>query len=271
MKNVDLKEFTYFGRLPIELQLKVWKHARPDPRLVRLVWSKEEPKWVEGYLGSNLHRYNYSPTPIPGILHACAESRQVALGWYRLGLAPYWTEPRTYFDFSADYLYIACESCETQCCEDCNEILSYRDSHQVQRLLFPWPYFYQTPFLRIFLRHRRVKEVLIFNPDTLSLKAETQLVHLKETTKPFNWQNGKDLHAMFLEEKDEINSSRELEMQRDLFFCEVLDKVSKHVFYIEKITRVELAITSETSKVYGFMEKEFKNETMSFDFRSTPN
>jgi hypothetical protein len=222
---------------------------------------------VDGFFGQKyLPRYNYSPTPIPGILQACAESRQVALDWYQLTLAPAHKEPRTYFDLSADYLYIACENCKAQCCNDCSGIISYECQHEVQKVLFPWPGQYIDPFHSLFMSYRRIKEVLMFDPDTLSVKPEMQLVHLKETTKPFNWQNGKDLHAMFLEMKGRLNSRRE-QWPQDEWCFRHFRLVNEHIFHIEKITRVELAVTPETSKMYGFMEEKFKDGNMDFGLR----
>jgi hypothetical protein len=104
-----LEEFPCFGHLPLEIRLLIWKYARPDPRVVRLAWSKLPPKAPAWSSCPELWRTNYSEAPIPAMLHACSESRQVALKWYRLALEHCSTEPHVYFDFSADFLHVGCK------------------------------------------------------------------------------------------------------------------------------------------------------------------
>jgi hypothetical protein len=92
----DPDKFVLFPKLPLELQRLVWKHARPEPHFIKLLWS---PKSVR----------IYSPARIPSLLHACSESRQVALKWYQLSipsLVPaFGDNAATYFDASVDGIY----------------------------------------------------------------------------------------------------------------------------------------------------------------------
>jgi hypothetical protein len=56
-----------FGKLPTELQILIWKHALPGPRIVAINVSKDRQKFHP------LH------TPIPPILQVCHASRALAL------------------------------------------------------------------------------------------------------------------------------------------------------------------------------------------------
>jgi hypothetical protein len=263
-RSVGAKTFTCFQRLPTELRLLIWKHARPDPRIVRLDWSKQDPRQVDWLFGSYLECYNYSREPIPAMLHACAESRQVALEWYQLALPPIASQPRTYFDFNADYLYPGCGSCRVSAgfCTDCSTMLSYLHQHRIKRVLLPWSENHRTPFHHVFLRFRRVKELLIFDPNTVPLQQGVQIAHLKESKKFFNWQGGKDLQAAFLAEKDNLNARSDQTNWTAL--SEHWNALNGVVFHIEKMARVELAVTPETSRVYGFMKEAFQHETIDF-------
>ena len=270
--------FTCFGRLPTELRLQIWKYARPDPRVVRVSRSKNSldiPDWLKDRTNPIIEvpdktiidhfcRINYSKTPIPAMLHACTESRQVALGWYKLDFQSINAKPRVYFDFDADYLYIGCDECtDYSWCDDCAG--GFHDA--VKRLLVRWPASYGTPFVRLNRYFRGVKEILLFDPSTDPLKLEVQLSHLEKTTRPFNWNEGKALYDVFLEEKDVLDelyhaswNLEDLNISPEM--KEALIRIKERSpgpLRPEKIARVELAVTPETSKIYGFMEKKWSN------------
>ncbi|KAE9380075.1 hypothetical protein N431DRAFT_123552 [Stipitochalara longipes BDJ] len=67
----SLNKFTVFSKLPPELQIKIWKHAIPPPRLVR----------VNVRLAFSTHRFKTN-TPVPGVLVACKNSRETILRVY---------------------------------------------------------------------------------------------------------------------------------------------------------------------------------------------
>jgi hypothetical protein len=104
-----------------------------------------------------------------------------------------------------------------------------------------------------------VKEVLLFNPSVDPLNSDTELAHLQETTKPFNWQEGKSLYDVFLEDK----------LQLDQFY---MDSVRIHQaqakdpgpLYPTKIARVELVVTPAETKIYGFMGDKSENNAIDF-------
>jgi hypothetical protein len=215
---------------------------------------KDDAPWIQ-----DIRRPKYSETPIPAMLHVCAESRQVALGWYKLSLDSKLTKPRVYFDFDSDYLYVGCNECGVCFCRDCTNKVDFEDCHAVKRVLVHWAPRRITPFFSLHLRLRGVKEVLIFDPSTDPLNSDTELAHLQATTKPFNWQEGKSLYDVFLEDK----------LQLDQFY---MDSVRIHQaqakdpgpLYPTKIARVELVITPATTKIYGFMGDKSENNAIDF-------
>jgi 2EXR family len=90
--------FPFFAKLPLELQLRIWKMTTEEHRLVLIRIAKDE----EGCSSF------YSPTPIPAALHVCSESRQVAQKTYKLcfGSRTDDLKPMIYFNFDQDTLYI---------------------------------------------------------------------------------------------------------------------------------------------------------------------
>jgi hypothetical protein len=77
-------EFLLFPRLPLEIRLEIWAYASFLPRNVD-IW----PYYLGGPLTGPFHNFYphhfVSNNGIPGLLHACAESRTVGLQHYVLG------------------------------------------------------------------------------------------------------------------------------------------------------------------------------------------
>lgn len=89
--------FDNFLELPVELRLIVWSFAHPEARFVRLQ-CHQLPHQTSEVDRSNC-RQSTSTAKVPSPLHACNESREVALKWYRLSFALD-NSPRTfYFDW----------------------------------------------------------------------------------------------------------------------------------------------------------------------------
>jgi len=94
--------------LPTEIRLMIWKLARPDARVIKMSKSNIPGKpapfnyfcWLE-----HPDRHLVSRVPVPNLLHACAESREVALTWFRLLFVPICKCGGTYFDTERDYIY----------------------------------------------------------------------------------------------------------------------------------------------------------------------
>jgi len=69
----DLETFTLFPNLPLEIRLKTWSYAGDHPRTLQLTDTWYQKKQRVGIEGNNR---------VPGILHACSESRQEGLKHY---------------------------------------------------------------------------------------------------------------------------------------------------------------------------------------------
>ncbi|PMD34371.1 hypothetical protein L207DRAFT_588965 [Hyaloscypha variabilis F] len=90
--------FPQFSFLPPELRLIVWEFAIPDPRVIR--YSSLSDIECRHLARSTI--YSLEQT-LPGILHACYDSRREALKRYRLAFAIELGKP-LYFDFERDTL-----------------------------------------------------------------------------------------------------------------------------------------------------------------------
>jgi hypothetical protein len=139
-----------------------------------------------------------------------------------------------------------------RCHGDCMDILNRADAHCISKLLLSFPARRDLLF-GLCLRFRSAKEILLYDSTTNPLIPKTKLSHLKETIQPFDWHRGKDLYTHLLEEKAWwISWGEEQQKKGRVNYTEDFS-----LFKPEKITRVELAITPETSKIYGFIEKQF--------------
>lgn len=99
----SLTTFELFPRLPTEIRLKVWQFATNgcDARIVQVKIKNLVTKYSEHGRGVVFS----SATPIPGVLHACSESREVALCRYRLSMSSFASGPRIFLDYSSDTIY----------------------------------------------------------------------------------------------------------------------------------------------------------------------
>ncbi|KAJ3945899.1 uncharacterized protein N0V96_004247 [Colletotrichum fioriniae] len=101
LRQTTLEEHGFTGSKPIP---QPWTPSAQCPE-IPLAWLANDPKvaWElmrEGYL--------YSKAPIPPLLHTCAESRSVLMrGGYRLAFATRTAEPRTWFHFDRDTLFLS--------------------------------------------------------------------------------------------------------------------------------------------------------------------
>lgn len=100
-----LDAFKHFPKLPPELRTRIWKYALPPGRLVRIFYT--EINYPSGtYSNDDLGQTTFtSNTPVPALLHACAESRQAASQVYKLRLGTAQSPATIYLDLSVDTLY----------------------------------------------------------------------------------------------------------------------------------------------------------------------
>ncbi|KAI9642166.1 hypothetical protein NHQ30_008968 [Ciborinia camelliae] len=85
-------EFTFFSKLPLELQREIWKHAAiPHRRVIEIVTTRAS--WCEcarAELAPDYYSYSlkhHTPTrrlPDDALFHTCSESRKIAATKYKL-------------------------------------------------------------------------------------------------------------------------------------------------------------------------------------------
>ena len=98
-------EFHQFPKLPLELQLEVWKLAIAEPRVVAIKtttansWEK-----VDGRMERNTNYYLKLTNTIPATLHTCQISRQEALKTYKPSFQAQIGKP-IYFNGVKDILF----------------------------------------------------------------------------------------------------------------------------------------------------------------------
>jgi hypothetical protein len=85
--------------------------------------------------------------------------------------------------------------------------------------------------------------------DNRALKPQTTLSHLKESRQKFDRQNEEDLMAQYTAFKNRRSPGFRI--------C----------FTAERFRRMELDITAETTKIYGFMEERFRGMTFNLPYR----
>jgi 2EXR family len=90
--------FTKFPLLPAELRLMIWECAIPEPRVIRYT-SRTYREYISWY-HTSIYRLEQT---IPGIIHACYDSRREALKRYKIALLVELARP-VYFDFERDTL-----------------------------------------------------------------------------------------------------------------------------------------------------------------------
>jgi hypothetical protein len=85
--------FTLFQELPAELRRMIWRQFLPGSRIVEIMWDESTG-------------FCRSPCPLPIALSVNKESREVALGCYKLCFGILDTPARIYFDMKVDQLYL---------------------------------------------------------------------------------------------------------------------------------------------------------------------
>ncbi|KAE8449652.1 hypothetical protein EG329_007982 [Mollisiaceae sp. DMI_Dod_QoI] len=183
--------FHLFGKLPPEIRLKIWDAARPEPRVVKISQTKPNKYGVRGL---------YSRAKIPGLLHACHDSRQVALKWYKPTFKASWRHtPAIYFDSSADFAYLSCDRCQGQFCSvsDCGLYwLGYPTWKEAKNLALELDG--DNHMADIYIKFRTVEEILFVEAgDGLGTRAEANLSSFTDSRKTYSWQGGRDLTACY--------------------------------------------------------------------------
>jgi hypothetical protein len=178
-------------------------------------------------------------------------------------------KPRTYFDFTNDVLYIGCKSCYSVSCDACQDNVSFlQDRIKVERVILhntiptvfqtltpPRLFYDRTPFLAVasllggVTGTSSLREVMILGPENRALKPQTGLSHLKESSQKFDWQDGEDLMTQYTAYKNRRSPG--------LRGC----------FTVKRFRRMELDITPEATKIYGFMGDRFSGMTFNLSYK----
>jgi hypothetical protein len=225
--------FYAFRRLPAELRDRVWQYAI-DAIPSRVVSLRLEDNSVRGRKtesGNTIISYNLfpeefaqytSPSPIPPVLHACRDSRDLASKRWRLAFPRgrwYYRRaahktirtrfdscPKVFFDFSRDILWLGDDlPCFVQSvCE--------KDRHALRKVAFDWgktmdredPRYWSNMALAIHENLPFLSQIVLVQTHGGSCSVETRLdgksvVHLVDPT-PRTLTSHNDLHGDELEE-----------------------------------------------------------------------
>lgn len=133
------------------IRLKIWKIATKacDGRIIQVNVKNLLTKYSEHPRGV---LYN-SATPIPGVLHVCSESREMALHRYQLAMTTFASGPRIYVDFSSDTIYFGEGKSPTCNLVFSTMILEFIQPHQVVK--YPTnQHLHEIVLVVIFLQHK---------------------------------------------------------------------------------------------------------------------
>lgn len=93
--------FTLFNQLPTELRHQIWEAALPGPRIIQIKEKLVRKTKDEDEILSLL-----SNSKAPPMLYVCRDSQRVAQKFYVPSFTFADSDPKIYFDFSADTLYL---------------------------------------------------------------------------------------------------------------------------------------------------------------------
>lgn len=103
-------QFTIFNRLPLEIRLRIWELGLPSDRIIKI---NKRDVLSSSFANKNvvIHEDGLPRGTLnvictnPGMLGACAESRKVALGRYKLSFATRLENRPIFFDKERDILF----------------------------------------------------------------------------------------------------------------------------------------------------------------------
>ncbi|KAL2067461.1 hypothetical protein VTL71DRAFT_1886 [Oculimacula yallundae] len=190
--------FQFFGKLPAELRAVIWALATHEPRVV-------EVHRCQG--GSDV----YADSAPPSLLHACAESRKVAIEKY---FENYMSIREGSFVHELDYIYLGCSRrsdciskglCPSNCKRSLGAMLA-RDAtgravYEVTSQVSPFP------SISILFNSRGIEELLLVDSKHSKPDGESTISNFKEIITPFHWQGARSLLQCW---KDEIGKGAKL-------------------------------------------------------------
>lgn len=91
--------------LPIELRLKIWKQAAVSSPRTIVITSADLTTQDESGNTTTVYHVTHNAPPLPNILRACRESREIALSQYDLAFSAQFSGRQIYFNFDRDILF----------------------------------------------------------------------------------------------------------------------------------------------------------------------
>ncbi|KAH6719362.1 hypothetical protein BKA61DRAFT_275518 [Leptodontidium sp. MPI-SDFR-AT-0119] len=189
--------FEYFRRLPPEIQIKVWAFADPEPCVIEI-----------GPCDRSFHE-GYAVAAIPSLLHACAQSRKVAMSQYFRGHSSF-RNPT--FVHKLDYIYVGCSQaprcangyCPGRTCK--RDLTACLARDLTGRALYEvLPHTNPFIYLSIMFIHRGIEEILFVDSNSSKSDGEAKISDFREITTPFEWQREKSLLQCW---KDQVKDSK---------------------------------------------------------------
>jgi len=143
-------------------------------------------KWSKKKIDGEDHDC-YSTAPIPGLLHACYESRTKALKWYKLCFGAENEGGRTFFDFTSDHLMPGCEKCNEVQCDNCVGMGDAKDLIKVQNLLIAWDAKFAWPFCFFHNDFPVARKHFFLGPSSATFKEGVKITDFVESTESLDW------------------------------------------------------------------------------------
>lgn len=164
--------------------------------------------------------YNvYSRAKVPNLLGTCRESRALALKWYTLSFGvkckvpiPRF-QPKTYFDWSVDFLYASCKVCRGNTCGRFNlkcalSLYGVADIMLVKRLVYETSGTRSRVIADIAHWFRGVEDLrLVHWMDGIGVQGSGLISDLVESppSDDFSWQGGSSLVDLFLKNRISVH------------------------------------------------------------------
>lgn len=151
----------------------IWVYARPEGRYILLKSSKRCGKSAP----------IYSPAKVPAFLHACHESRMIALKWYQLSFATNFNKKmQTYFDHSRDGIYAQCYNIQDCGAMLVNNMMNNEGLKLIKRMVWEGPLNY-LPLIQI-VRFPAIKNLILVRGKRIAPRAEVTLSEMTTVIQP---------------------------------------------------------------------------------------
>lgn len=181
-----------FHGLEYRLRYYIWTLALQKTRIIEL--AKSETYSV------------HSCATVPALLHACRESRAIAMEHYNLSFAASSTSPKVYFDVKYDWIYTRCNGCLGI---GCTHKLTLTDDHaKLKSLIFEGPMTYN-PFPKILRFYPAIERLILISGKSNAQRGEIEKKEVSFTTKVFEWDRTGDVMGLARKAWEELDLTGE--------------------------------------------------------------